>query len=341
MGKILQSLLTIWGIVTLLYLVFYVFENPVEYMLDEKANQKTRDAVIQKYGLDKPLYVQYTLYLYHLSPIGWKGIAEEAQPVLSTQKSDFGYPILKKPQLGNSYQTDRPVTEMIQAYWGGTAILALAALAFAAIVGIGLGVIAVQYHQKWPEKWILSLSVLGVSVPSFFGAVLLIWIFAVLLRPYTHFDATGYLFEPDVFTGEDKVVWKNLVLPTLALGIRPLAVFIQLTRSAMLEVIRMDFVRTAYAKGLSHQYVTIRHVLRNALNPVITSITGWFASLLAGAFFIEYIFNWKGLGKLTIEALYNRDFPVILGCTLCVGVIFVGMKLLTDVIYRFLDPRIR
>jgi peptide/nickel transport system permease protein len=126
-----------------------------------------------------------------------------------------------------------------------------------------------------------------------------------------------------------------------ALAIRPLAVFIQLTRATMMDILQLDYIRTAHAKGISETKIIFIHALRNAMNPITTSIMGWFASLLAGAFFIEYIFNWRGIGKLSIDALSNRDFPVILGCTLFIGIIFVGMNILTDILYRWIDPRIR
>jgi peptide/nickel transport system permease protein len=185
------------------------------------------------------------------------------------------------------------------------------------------------------------VTLLGISAPSFFVAVVLIKVFAVFLRDVTHLNVTGYLFEESVF-GEGTIIhWKNLILPALALGIRPLAIITQLTRSAMLEVLSMDFVRTAKAKGLKRGAIIFRHALRNAMNPVVTSLSGWFASLLAGAFFIETIFDWQGIGKLTIDALATKDYPVILGAALCIGVIFVVINLLVDITYSRLDPRVK
>jgi len=137
------------------------------------------------------------------------------------------------------------------------------------------------------------------------------------------------------------LVLRNLLLPALALGVRPLAIFIQLTRSSLLDVLSLDYVRTAQAKGLASWVVLTRHALRNALNPVLTAVTSWLASLLAGAFFIEYIFNWQGIGKLMIDALTQNDFPVIIGCALTVGSIFVLISILTDWLYAWLDPRVQ
>ena len=145
----------------------------------------------------------------------------------------------------------------------------------------------------------------------------------------------------DEVTGERYLVIKNLILPALTLGIRPLAVIAQLTRSSMLDVLQQDFIRTAYAKGLSKTRVIFKHALRNALNPVITAITGWFAELLAGSFFIEYIFGWKGIGKITVNALEKLDYPVVTGAVLLSAFIFICINILADIIYVMVDPRIR
>jgi peptide/nickel transport system permease protein len=133
---------------------------------------------------------------------------------------------------------------------------------------------------------------------------------------------------------------KNLVLPAFTLGIRPLAIITQLTRSAMLDVLSQDYIRTAYAKGLSKRTIILKHALRNALNPVITAVSGWFAELLAGAFFIEYIFGWKGIGKTTVDALEKLDYPVVTGAVLFSACIFVVINLAADWLYKKTDPRI-
>jgi ABC-type dipeptide/oligopeptide/nickel transport system permease component len=134
---------------------------------------------------------------------------------------------------------------------------------------------------------------------------------------------------------------QNLILPAITLGIRPLAIITQLTRSAMLEVLQQDYIRTAQAKGLSQRTVLWRHALPNALNPVITAITGWFAELLAGAFFIEYIFGWQGIGKLTVDALEKLDFPVVMGSVLLSATFFILVNILADILYGVIDPRVR
>jgi peptide/nickel transport system permease protein len=131
------------------------------------------------------------------------------------------------------------------------------------------------------------------------------------------------------------------MLPAIALGIRPLAIITQLTRSALLDVLSQDYIRTAYAKGLSTTKVVFRHALPNAMNPVVTAISGWLAELLAGSFFVEYIFGWKGVGKITVDALDKFDFPLVMGSVLLTAFIFIIVNLITDMLYGWLDPRVR
>jgi peptide/nickel transport system permease protein len=170
--------------------------------------------------------------------------------------------------------------------------------------------------------------------------IVIAYIFGFLLSDYTGLSMTGSLFDTDPFEGR-KLQLSNLILPAITLGIRPLAIITQLTRSAMLDVLNQDYIRTAYAKGLGSTAVIWKHALRNALNPVITAVTGWFAELLAGAFFVEYIFGWKGIGKITVDALENLDFPVVMGSVLVSSFFFIVINLLADLLYGVIDPRIR
>jgi peptide/nickel transport system permease protein len=184
-------------------------------------------------------------------------------------------------------------------------------------------------------------SIVGISVPSFFMAIVVAFLFGVVLHNVTGLHLTGSWFDIDEVTGEKYITLKNLILPAFTLGIRPLAIITQLTRSSMLDVLKLDYIRTAYAKGLNSTTVIYKHALRNALNPVITAITGWFAELLAGAFFVEYIFGWKGIGKITVDALEKLDYPVVMGSVLLSACIFITINLLADVLYVIVDPRVR
>jgi peptide/nickel transport system permease protein len=181
---------------------------------------------------------------------------------------------------------------------------------------------------------------IGISGPSFFAAILIAWLFGFVWSKYTGLSMSGSFYDIDFYKGR-YIAWQNLVLPAIALGIRPLSIITQLTRSSMLDVLTQDYVRTATAKGLAPSEVVMKHTLRNALNPVLTAVSGWLASLMAGAFFIEYIFGWRGLGKVTVDALLASDFPVVMGSVLFIALIFVVINVLVDVLYGVLDPRVR
>jgi peptide/nickel transport system permease protein len=247
---------------------------------------------------------------------------------------------IKVPYLRRSYQTKKDVSEVLSEALPGTLILALAAMLFATVVGILLGVLAAVKQNTWMDTSAVFTSVLGISAPSFFIGIIFAYLFGFVLSNYTGLNMTGSLYEYDAFAGR-QLQLQNLILPALTLGIRPLAIITQLTRSAMLDVLDQDYIRTAYAKGLKKKTVIFRHALRNALNPVITAITGWFAELLAGAFFVEYIFGWQGIGKVTVDALEKLDFPVVMGSVLVTAAFFIVVNILADLLYGVVDPRIR
>jgi len=184
-------------------------------------------------------------------------------------------------------------------------------------------------------------SIVGISAPSFFMGIIIAYLFGFVLTSWTGLHISGSWFDIDDRTGERILTVKNLILPAITLGIRPMAIITQLTRSAMLDVLDQDYIRTAYAKGLSKRKVIWKHGLRNALNPVITAITGWFAELLAGAFFVEYIFGWQGIGKVTVDALEKLDYPVVMGSVLVSAVFFVLINILADILYGVVDPRVK
>ncbi len=212
-------------------------------------------------------------------------------------------------------------------------------------MAIIMGIFSVFNRQVFKDTFfdrrISIISTLGMSVPSFFRRIILPWFFGFILHKYTNLNMTGSLYEVDDF-GEGKYIqWKNLILPAIVLGIRPLAVVIQLMRNSLLEVLSQDYIRTAKAKGLSMYRIIKKHALKNALNPVVTAVSGWFASLLAGAVFVEYIFNWNGLGKEIVNALNTLDLPVIMGSVLVIAAMFIIINIFVDVVYGWLDPRIR
>ena len=265
-------------------------------------------------------------------------------------KKKYGYTVLtsinekvlvvKKPYLRRSFQTNKPVTSIIWSNLDDTLWLALSAMLIASILGITLGIIAALNQNSWIDHALISISVFGISVPSFISAIVIAMVFGFYLSDYTGLNLTGQLWVNHPIRGRELQL-QNLILPAVTLGIRPLAIIVQLTRSSMLEVLSLDYIRTAYAKGLGKPAVILKHALKNGMNPVITAVSGWLASLMAGAFFVEYIFDWKGLGFTTIKAVQSLDFPVVMGVTLFVATIFVIINIFVDILYAAVDPRVR
>lgn len=249
---------------------------------------------------------------------------------------------LKIPYLRESYQQNgTKVSDIIAQTLPNTLILAISSILIAFIFGIFLGIISALKKNSWVDKILLVTTSVGMSLPSFFAAILVAWLFAFVLHSYTGLNMTGSLYEVDDYGTGKYLSFKNLILPALTLGIRPLAVITQLTRNSLLDVLNQDYIRTAYAKGLNQKQIIWRHALRNALNPVITAASGWFAGMLAGAVFVEFIFGWDGLGKEIVKALNTLDQPVIMGAVLVIAVAFIFINILVDIIYGFLDPRVR
>jgi len=402
--------------------VFSIFSinpgDPAKMLLGQRVDEQSLAAVNRELGLDLPWHKQYLLYLNDLSPISVHEMGQDSRVYFDEEKYNgiqlvqAGQKVLvfKQPYLRRSFQSRKPVSEIIAEAMPGTIILALFSIGFAVIFGVVFGVIAAIKKDSTLDDTLIFSAVLGMSTPSFFSAIIISWLggyvwadqinfpalplvfaligllisiggnrtrslkksiaylliglgigFVLVLADYALFkifgisvipgsfsltlpgtglNMTGSLYAVDVFEGEYLSI-QNLILPMITLGIRPLAVVIQLTRNAMLDVLSQDYIRTAKAKGLSQKVVLFKHALRNALNPVVTAISGWFASMLAGAVFIEFIFNWKGLGLRVFQSLQNDDYPVIMGSVLVIAAIFVLINILVDIIYGIIDPRVR
>ncbi len=342
--RLLYGLLVLLGVVVVVFLLFQALPgDPVAMMAGQRTDVTTRAAIARDFGLDQPLPVQLGQYLEDLSPLALYEDTPENEARYEYRKLvPVGGRVLtlKAPYLRRSFQTNKRVDEIIFENLPGTLVLALAAMLFATVFGIAFGMVAALRQNTFWDHSLVSLSVLGVSAPSFVTAIVISLLFGYYLSEYTGFDMTGSLFVTDPVYGR-QLAPRNIILPAFTLGIRPLSIITQLTRSAMLDVLSQDYIRTAKAKGLRFWRVITKHALKNALNPVITAVSGWLASLLGGAFFVEYIFNWKGLGWETIHAVETLDFPVVMGTTLLVALIFILINIVADVLYAVLDPRIR
>ena len=351
--KILYSLLVVWGVVTIVFLIFNILPgDPARMMVGQRADEETVEAIRDELGLNEPVTKQYLGYLNNLSPLSYHTYDAEHR-LFFLDPAKYGSPrilfglagkwavLLKSPYLGTSFQSRKSVTATILGALPNSLILAFVSILLGSVLGIVTGIFAAIWKDSLFDRLGLFFSALGMSLPSFFAAIIIGWIFAYLLSDITGLNLTGNLYEVDDLGGGIHLVLKNLILPALTLAIRPLSVIMQLTRNSLLDVLSQDYIRTAWAKGLSYTRIIYRHALRNAMNPVITAVSGWFASLMAGVIFVEYIYGWKGLGFVIVNALNNYDFPLVLGSVVFISVIFVIINILVDITYAIIDPRVR
>jgi peptide/nickel transport system permease protein len=349
--RLLYGVLVLWGVITIVFVLFNILPgDPTRMLLGQRADIASVKAIKKDLGLDKPVYLQYLNFLNDLSPLSVHNVTDinnywyynkikygKCFVLFSLHNSAL---LLKEPYLRRSYQSKRKVVDILTEAFPKTVLLASVSILFAMIIGVILGIVSALNKDKVIDRFLMVFSSLGMSVPSFFAAILMAWLFAFVLGKYTGLPMFGSLYSVDDYTGEIYINFRNMVLPAITLGIRPLAIVISLTRSSLLEVLSQDYIRTAYAKGLSKSAVILKHALRNALNPVITAMSGWFASLLAGAVFVEYVFDWKGIGVVIVDALEKYDLPVIMGAVLLISMVLIIVNIVVDIIYTILDPRV-
>lgn len=340
--KVLYGILVLWGVATIVFFLFTIVPgDPVRMMLGQRADEKDVIAIREELGLNQSVAKQYVNYLNDLSFLSVYDA--EKQPCKCLRIASFGEKalVVKPPYLRFSYQSKRQVADILTEAFPNTLILASVSIFFAMLFGITLGVLAAVLNSNFINRLTLFVTTLGMSLPSFFAAILIAWLFGYVLESVTGLGMTGSLFSVDDYGNGSYLDFKNLILPALTLGIRPLAVVVELTRTTLLDVMSQDYIRTAKAKGLRKWRIITVHALRNALTPVVTAISGWFASLLAGAVFVEYVFDWKGIGVVIVDALDKFDFPVIMGSVLLIGTMLVIINIVVDIIYGVIDPRIR
>lgn len=342
--KFLYGLAVMAGVILVVFVLFNILPgDPARMTMGQRSDVQSLDAVRKEFGLDRSKPVQFFLYMNDLSPISIHPSTvenKEKYHYLQLFKVGKDVVVIKSPYLRRSYQTKRDVTTILSETVPNTFVLALTAMLFATVIGIFLGVLSAVHKGTWIDNAANSFAILGISAPSFFAGIIIAWLFGFVLADYTGLNMSGSLYSYDPFKGEI-ITWRNLWLPMITLGLRPLAIIVQLTRSAMLDVLAQDYIRTAKAKGLGRNAIIYKHALKNALNPVITAISGWFASLLAGSFFVEYIFGYNGLGRTTVTALEMSDFPVVMGAILFIAFVFVVMNILVDILYAWVDPRVK
>ena len=346
--KLLYGVAVLWGVATLVFCLFNILPgDPAQMMLGQRADKESVDAIREELGLNQSIGKQYVGYLNDLVPISFYDVSNGTQKLdrigryakIATVGSTAI--VLKAPYLRMSYQSKRKVSDILGEAFPNTLLLAFVSISIAMVLGLAIGILTAVFNTKFLNKLTLFVTTIGMSLPSFFAAILMAWVFGFLLERWTGLGMTGSLYTVDEYGRGEFLSLRNLILPALTLGMRPLAVVTELTRTSLLEALSMDYVRTARAKGLKPFRIICIHALRNALNPVVTAVSGWFASLLAGAVFVEYVFDWKGIGVVVVDALDKYDFPVIMGAVLLIAVMLIIVNIVVDIIYGFIDPRVR
>jgi peptide/nickel transport system permease protein len=347
--KIFDISITLFGVVTIIFFLFNVLPgDPAQMMLGQNENSEQLNILKKKYGFDKPVFKQYLYYLNDLSivsihskdPVNLSYLKEGKYSYLDLIETKKNKIVLKTPYLRDSYQKNGlSVSEIIKNTLPNTVVLAVSAISIAIIFGLLLGIFSALNKNTWIDYSIQIFSTLGMSIPSFFSAIIFAWFFGYVLSDLTGLNMTGSLYELDNFGEKMSLQLKNLILPSIVLGIRPIAVISQMMRNSLLKVLTKNYITTAYAKGLSKFDVIKNHAIKNSLNPVVTALSGWFASMLAGSVFVEYIFGWNGLGKEIVDALNKLDVPVLIGSVLTISIIFIMINIFVDIIYTWLDPR--
>lgn len=318
---------TLIGVSILVFLMLQLIPgDPAQVMLYPKGTPEEIAELRHELGLDKPLHIQY---------IQW---------VTGAARLD----------LGNSVQTGEAVLEIIADRFPATIELTVAAMFIALVVGIPLGVFAAQKRNSFIDYLCITVSLFGVSIPVFWLGLMLIFVFAGILgwlpvsgrisMGVSIPDITGLYIVDTLLAGRLSLFWdalKHLILPAASLATVPLALVVRVTRSSMLDVLSEDYIRTARAKGLPYRKVIFKHALRNALIPVITVAGLKVGTLLGGAILTETVFAWPGIGLLVVNSIADRDYPLIQGIVFIIALVFIAINLLVDILYAYIDPRIR
>ena len=332
--RILQAIPTFFGVTILSYLVILSAPgDPVSMItFSPRSDQATVELMRRQLGLDKPPLLQYA---YWLIGNDWTLIDYDGDGIGETPGDRRG---LLRGDLGRSIKNRRPVMDQIAQRIPATLRLGVAALILGYLVGVLLGVLAAVFHRTWVDQVIRIISVVGNAVPAFWLGLLLIIIFGVQLDLLPISGMQNITRRGGFDLGD---TLRHMILPVSVLSLNTIAFISRFTRTQTLEVLQQDYVRTAHAKGLQPRVVWLRHALRNGLLPVATFLGPSIGTVLAGSVIIEQVFQWPGMGKLIIDAVFQRDYPVVMGSVVVASVMFIAGVLLSDIMYVVLDPRIR
>ena len=303
--RLLQLIPVIIGVT---FIVFFIMNlapgDPAAIILGDQATAEALAMKREELGLNDPLLIRYFNYMKNLL----------------------------RGDMGTSYKNNIPVWNQVIDRLPNTAILAVAGIFIALLFGIPIGILSAKKQYSLLDNISMVAALIGVSMPNFWSGLLLVMLFSLTL---------GWLPSQGMGSGGVIPVLRSIILPSLTLGINSMAMVARMTRSSMLEVIRQDYISTAQAKGLNDHVITTQHMLRNALIPIITAVGLQFGHLLGGAMLAETVFSWPGLGRLMVDSIKSRDIPMVLGCVVFMATMFSIVNLIVDIVYAFVDPRIK
>ena len=332
--RVIQAIPTFFGVTILSYLVILTAPGDPVAMITFSPNPSAEAmaSMRRQLGLDQPPLLQY---VYWLVGNDWTTIDIDGDGVGETPGQRRG---LLRGDLGNSIKQKRPVMDLIAQRVPATLRLTVSALVLGYLIGVALGVLAAVFHRTWVDQAIRIVSVVGNAVPAFWLGLLLIIVFGVQLDLLPISGMRNITRRGGFDLGD---ALRHMILPVSVLSLNTIAFISRFTRTQMLEVLQQDYVRTAYAKGLQAKVVWLRHALKNGLLPVATFLGPSIGTLLAGSVIIEQVFQWPGMGKLIIDAVFSRDYPLVMGSVVMASIMFIAGVLLSDLMYVLLDPRIR
>jgi peptide/nickel transport system permease protein len=339
----LESIATCWAVASVLFFLLAGLGDPVGMLAGQRTDAETLNSIRTELGLDRSLLHQYLVFLERLSPVGLnKESTLDTRPTvisaLPIPGTGWGVS-LQVPDTGLSYRTREPSVDIYLRHLPATALLTCTALGGALLLGVGLGF---GWGWGWPRAaaWGKFMASVGLSVPGYLMGMILAWLLAVEAGAWTGLPLSGYVWQAGFGATLYTLDLRCLLLPALAVGIRPCALFFLLAAERAETIYRADFVRTARAKGLPETVVRFRHGLRAVCTPILTAAGGWLAGLLGGSFFVEALFDWPGIGKLTLDALQSGDYPVALGACTYTAFLFWAINQGTQLVARQLDPRL-
>ena len=318
-------------------------------MLGQRIDSASARIINHDFALDQPVYIRFLIFVNDLLPLSVYNRKVKESPIyLDPAKYKKAFKmfyfgpnkaiVFKSPYLRRSYHNKEGVYDMIKDRFNDTALLLIASLVLAVLFGVLFGILAAVRRKTWIGKLINAFSLVGISLPVFFIAVLVAWIFGFMLHRFTGLNMTGGLFSIDPFEGE-YINWKNLVLPAAVLALRPMALIIRQTQRLFLDVMSQPYILTAKAKGVRRPMIVLNHAWINTTAPLVLLSERWFGSLLASAVLVEFIFGWNGIGTLLVNAIKYNDMPVLMGIVLCVSVFYILVQTFMAMLYSTLDPR--